>query len=272
MTDHLDTGTAHSARMYDYLLGGRDNFSADRELAERYLAVYPHGRTAALENRAFMRRVVTWLTRDIGIRQFLDIGTGIPTSPNVHEIAQRIAPQSRVVYVDNDPLVLAHARALLASRSEGATDYLDADVRDPDRILTEAAPTLDFTQPVVLTMLSLLHFLTDADNPYATVVRLVSALAPGSYLVISHGTYETLAPEQTERFRALNAASPVPFQPRDRLEVGRFLDGLDLIDPGIVPVAAWRDDDRLESRPPADQVAYYGAVARVPAGPPQGAW
>jgi hypothetical protein len=250
--------------MYDYLLGGKDNFSADRELAEKYLAVYPYGRIAALENRAFMRRVVSWLTRDVGIRQFLDIGTGIPTSPNVHEIAQHIAPQSRVVYVDNDPLVLAHARALLVSRPEGATDYLDADVRYPDRILAEASPTLDFAQPVVLTLVSLLHFLTDADDPYATVAHLVSALPSGSYLVISHGTYETLEPEQAARFKALNDASPVSFQPRDRLEVGRFFDGLDLVDPGIVPVAAWRDDDREEPRPPADQVPYYGVVARVP--------
>jgi hypothetical protein len=264
VTDRLDTGIAHSARMYDYLLGGKDNFSSDRELAEKYLSLYPHGRTAALENRAFMRRVVTWLTRDVGIRQYLDIGTGIPTSPNLHEIAQRITPQSRVVYVDNDPLVLAHARALLVSRPEGATDYLDADVRDPDRILAEASRTLDFTQPVVLTLVSLLHFLTNAENPYATVARLLSALPAGSYLVISHGTYETLDPEQADRFKTLNAASPVPFQPRDHLEVGRFFDGLDLAEPGIVPVAAWRDEDREEPRPPADQVPYYGAVARIP--------
>jgi hypothetical protein len=250
--------------MYDYLLGGKDNFSADRELAEKYLSLYPHGRTAALENRAFMRRVVTWLTRDGGIRQYLDIGTGIPTSPNLHEIAQGVAPQSRVVYVDNDPLVLAHARALLVSRPEGATAYLDADVRDPERILDEASETLDLARPVVLTLVSVLHFLPDADDPYAIVARLVSALPSGSYLVVSHGTYETLEPEQAARFQALNAASPVPFQPRDRAEIGRFFAGLDLAEPGIVPVAAWRDEDRDGSRPPADQVAYYGAVARVP--------
>jgi hypothetical protein len=163
-----------------------------------------------------------------------------------------------------DPLVLAHARALLVSRPEGATDYLDADVRDPERILAEASRTLDFGRPVVLMLVSLLHFLTDADDPYAKVARLVSALPPGSFLVISHGTYETLEPEQAERFKALNAASPVPFRPRDTREVGRFFDGLDLVEPGIVPVAAWRDGDREEPRPPADQVAYYGAVARIP--------
>ena len=264
MTNSFDSGTAHSARMYDYLLGGKDNFAADRDLAEQYLSVYPHGRTAALENRAFMRRVVTWLTRDIGIRQYLDIGTGLPTSPNLHEVAQGINPGSRVVYVDNDPLVLVHARALLLGHHEGATDYLESDVRDPDRILAEAARTLDFTQPVALTLVSLLHFLTNTDDPYATVARLVSALPSGSYLAISHGTYETLDPEQAAQFTALNAASPVPFQPRDRVEVGRFFDGLDLVDPGIVPVAAWRDDDRDEPRPPADHVPYYGAVALVP--------
>jgi hypothetical protein len=250
--------------MYDYLLGGKDNFGADRELAEKYLALYPHGRTAALENRAFMRRVVSWLTRDIGIRQFLDIGTGIPTSPNVHEVAQGIAPQSRVVYTDNDALVLAHARALLVGHPSGATDYLDADVRDVDRIVTEAGRTLDFTEPVALMLVSLLHFLTDAEDPYGIVTRLVSALPSGSFLVVSHGTYETLGPEVIAQFTALNVASPVPFRPRDRQEVGRFFDDLDLVDPGIVPVAAWRDDDRDGPRPPADQVAYYGAVARVP--------
>ena len=264
MTNEFDSGVAHSARMYDYLLGGKDNFAADRELAEKYLAVYPHGRTAALENRAFMRRVVTWLTRDIGIRQYLDIGTGLPTSPNLHEVAQGINSSSRVVYVDNDPLVLVHARALLMGHPEGATDYLDSDVRDTDRILAEAARTLDFTQPVGLTLVSLLHFLPDTADPYATVAPLVSAPPSGSYLVISHGTYEVLEPEQAAEFTALNAASPVPFRPRDRQELGRFFDGLELADPGIVPVAAWRDDDRTESRPPDDHVPYYGAVARVP--------
>jgi hypothetical protein len=264
VTNRLDTTTPHPARMYDYLLGGKDNFGPDRDLAEKYLSLYPHARTAALQNRAFMRRVVTWLTRDVGIRQYLDVGTGIPTSPNVHEIAQGITPQSRVVYVDNDPLVLVHARALLVSKPEGATDYIDADVRDPDRILAEASQTLDLTVPVALTLVSVLHFLTDADDPYATVARLVSALPSGSYLVISHGTYETLEPDQVARFRALNAASPVPFRDRTRAEVGRFFDGLDLVDPGIVPVAAWRDEGRQTPRPPAGEVPYYGAVARVP--------
>src|SRR5947207_1944724 len=224
--------------MYDYLLGGKDNFGADRGLAEQYLLVYPHARTAALENRAFMRRVVTWLTRDIGIRQYLDVGTGIPTSPNVHEIAQGIVPQSRVVYVDNDPLVLVHARALLVSSREGVTDYIDADVRSPARILAEASRILDFTRPVALMLVSVLHFLTDADDPYAIVARLVSALPSGSYLVASHGTYETVEPGEVARFRALNASSPVPFRDRSRLEVGQFFDGLELVDPGIVLVAA----------------------------------
>lgn len=264
MTNQFDSGVAHSARMYDYLLGGKDNFPADRELAEQYLAVYPHGRTAARENRAFMRRVVTWLTHDLGIRQYLDIGTGLPTSPNLHEVAQGIESSSRVVYVDNDPLVLVHARALLTGHPDGVTEYLESDVRDPGRILTEAARTLDFTKPVGLMLVSLLHFLRDTDKPYETVASLVSALPAGSYLVISHGTYEVLPPEQAEQFTALNAASPVPFRPRDRQELGRFFSGLELLDPGIVPVAAWRDKDRDEARPPAEHVPYYGAVARVP--------
>lgn len=178
----------------------------------------------------------------------------------MHEIAQAILPQSRVVYVDNDPLVLV----LLVSSPEGATDYVDADVRDPDRILAEASRTLDLTVPVALTLVSVLHFLTDADDPYATVARLVSALPSGSYLVISHGTYETLPPEQVDRFRALNAASPVSFRDRTRAEVAQFFNGLDLVEPGVVPVAEWRDEDRETPRPPADEVPYYGAVVRVP--------
>jgi hypothetical protein len=160
--------------------------------------------------------------------------------------------------------VLVHARALLVSNPEGVTDYIDADVRDPDRFLAGASKTLDFTRPVALMLVSVLHFLTDAQDPYAIVARLMSALPSGSYLVISHGTYETLEPTEVARFRALNAASPVPFRDRTRAEVGQFFDGLDLVDPGIVPVAAWRDEDRATPRPPADQVPYYGAVARVP--------
>lgn len=264
MTGRLDTGTPHSARMYDYLLGGKDNFAPDRDLAEQYLALYPHARTAAVENRAFMRRVVSWLTGEVGVGQYLDIGTGIPTSPNLHEIAQGITPSTRVVYVDSDPLVLVHARALLVSAPQGATDYIDADLRDPQRILTGAADTLDLTAPVALMLVSVLHFLTDADDPYATVRRLVSALPSGSYLVISHGTYETLDPQQVARFRSLNSASPVPFRDRNRDEVGRFFEGLELVEPGIVPVAAWRDTDRQEPRPQDDHVPYYGAVARKP--------
>jgi hypothetical protein len=266
LSDRLDTTRPHPARVYDHLLGGKDNFAPDRSFAEQVMAAYPAARTAAIENRGFMRRAVTHLVRDAGVRQFLDVGTGLPTSPNLHEVAQGIAPETKVVYVDNDPIVLVHARALLTSSAAGATAYVDADLREPDRIL--AAPdllrTLDLSRPIALTMIAVLHFITDDMDPYGIVARLVRALPPGSYLVMSHGTWDPIPPETLAKMQQLRDNTAQPFNPRSAEEIARFFTGLDLVDPGIVPVAEWRADDEPQPRPAAADVAFYGAVARVP--------
>jgi SAM-dependent methyltransferase len=258
----FDTSVAHPARRYDYLLGGKDNFAADRESGDRLIAAIPQVRTGALENRQFLRRAVTHLAGEAGVRQFLDIGTGIPTSPNVHEVAQAIVPSARVVYADNDPIVLSHARALLTSSPQGATAYVDADLRRPDEILDapELAATLDLSQPVALMLLAVLHFFPDSVDPQALVRRLVSALAPGSYLVMSHGTYDFL-PAQTAQ-RADHTMSAEGVYPRDRDGFAAFFDGLELLDPGIVSVARWRSAGDPQPRPSDAEVGCYAAVAR----------
>jgi hypothetical protein len=260
----IDTSVAHSARRYDYLLGGKDNFAADRESGDRMVAAFPTARTAILENRRFLHRAVAHLAGQAGIRQFLDIGTGIPTSPNTHEIAQRIAPESRVVYADNDPIVLAHARALLTSSPTGATAYLDADLHQPEQILThpDLRDTLDLSQPVALMLVAVLHFIPDTDDPYALVRRLVHALPPGSYLAMSHGTFDYLPAETAERFSRLASADQT--HPRSKAQFAAFFDGLDLVDPGIVSVSQWRGEDEPQPRPTAAEVSCYGAVARIP--------
>jgi hypothetical protein len=262
----VDVSLPHPARRYDYWLGGKDNFAVDREAADAIAAAYPAVRIAALENRRFLHRAVRFLAEDAGIRQFLDIGTGIPTSPNVHEIAQAVAPHSRTVYVDNDPIVLAHARALLTSAPEGVTAYIDADLREPDRILAdpELRRTLDLTRPVALTMVAVLHFVLDDGDPYGIVTRLVDALPTGSYLVLSHGTYDFLPSAKVAELDAANAARRVEFRPRSRPEFVRFLDGLELVPPGIASVADWRADDEPQPRPTAEEVGMYCAIARIP--------
>ncbi|MFG2044119.1 SAM-dependent methyltransferase [Dactylosporangium sp. NPDC048998] len=260
-TERVDTTVAHPARRYDYWLGGKDNFAADRESGDAIAAAFPAIRTAVVENRAFLRRVVRVLAEEHGIRQYLDIGTGIPTSPNVHEIVQGIAPESRVVYVDNDPIVLAHARALLTSSQEGATAYVDADLRDPDTILADQAllATLDLTKPVALILVAVVHFLPDSEDPYGIVSRLLGALAPGSFLVMSHATTDGLAPELAKQ---IQAGRHGPGKLRDRAEFTQFLDGLEVLEPGIVSVAEWRAAGEPEPRPTFDQVAVWGALAR----------
>jgi hypothetical protein len=187
-SSRLDTSVPHPARRYNYWLGGKDNFAADRESGDAIAAAFPAIRTAVQENRGFLQRAVTFLTKEVGIRQFLDIGTGLPTANNTHEVAQAIAPESRIVYVDNDPLVLVHARALLTSSPQGATAYLDADLRDSHRILAEVRGTLDFSQPIAVMLVAILHFIPDEADPYGIVARLVDALPSGSYLVMSHAT------------------------------------------------------------------------------------
>ncbi|MFI5907515.1 SAM-dependent methyltransferase [Dactylosporangium sp. NPDC051541] len=263
--ERVDTSVAHPARRYDYWLGGKDNFAADRESGDAIAAAFPAIRTAVVENRAFMRRVVRVLAGEHGIRQFLDIGTGIPTSPNVHEVAQGVAADSRVVYVDNDPIVLAHARALLTSSPQGATAYVDADLRDPERILADPSlrATIDLARPVALILVAVVHFLPDDDRPYDIVRTLLGALAPGSFLVMSHATTDGLAPELAAQ---IQSGRHGPGKLRDKAEFTAFLDGLDVLEPGVVSVSDWRAQDELDPRPGFDEVAVWGAVGRKTSG------
>jgi hypothetical protein len=257
----LDTSVAHPARVYDYWLGGTDNFAADREAAERVLAVTPGLRWRVRANRAFLGRATRFLAADAGIRQFLDIGTGIPTGDNTHEVAQRAAPSARVVYVDNDPIVLLHARALLRSTPEGVTDYLQADLRDPGLILDRAAEVLDFGQPVAVMLLGVLHLIADDQDPWGIVARLMAAMPAGSYLAISHPALDTHR-QQVEAQRVYNERVATPQTLRTRDQVARFFTGLDLVEPGLVQVHQWRPD--RGDTVPAGSVSAHGAVGRKP--------
>ena len=226
--------------MYDYWLGGKDNFAADRQAAQAALTAYPGMARLARENRAFLRRVVRYLAGEAGVRQFLDIGTGIPTAGNTHEIAQEAAPECRVVYVDYDPVVLTHARALLASKPEGTTAYIDTDLRDTGTLLEKAAQTLDFTEPVAVTMLAVLHAVGDEDDPYAVVAQIMRAAPSGSYLAISHIAAE-LESEQLDKSRdSVNRISHQQYTHRSHAEVLRFFDGLEMVEPGLVELRYWR--------------------------------
>lgn len=261
MASRLDTSVPHPARRYNYWLGGKDNFAADRESGDAVVKLFPSIRTAAVENRYFLRRAVTLLAGELGIRQFLDIGTGLPTADNTHEVAQRLAPESRVVYVDNDPLVMVHARALLtAAPGAGPTDYIEADVRSPEHILQEAAKLLDFSRPIGLMLIAVLHFIADDEDPYGIVRRLVDALPSGSYLVLSHSTGEFLAPEAVHAFRT--GAIPVYLRRHD--EIARFFDGLDVLEPGIASISSWRAEHERQPRPDESETATDCAVARIP--------
>ncbi|MFF0469589.1 SAM-dependent methyltransferase [Micromonospora zamorensis] len=267
-SDRIDTTVAHPARRYNYWLGGKDNFRADRESGDTMAAAFPTIRTAALENRRFLQRAVGFLTREAGIRQFLDIGTGIPTADNTHEVAQAIAPESRVVYVDSDPIVLAHARALLSSSPQGATAYIDADLRDPARILAhpELRRTIDLSRPVALMLVAVLHFVPDGDDPYALVRHLLDALPAGSWLAASHATHEYLPPAVAEQARAA-ARGGGPhglINLRTRDEFSRFFVDLDVVEPGITSVAEWRAENEPQPLPSVVEVSMYGGVACLP--------
>ena len=255
----IDTTRAHPARIYDYWLGGKDNFAPDREAAELALEAYPDLAKAVQSNRAFLGRAVRFLAGQ-GIRQFLDVGTGIPAADNTHEVAQREAPDSRIVYVDNDPIVLLHAQALLKSTPEGACDYLQADLRDPDTILARAARTIDFGRPVALMLLAVLQFILDEQDPYGLVSRLVAALPSGSYLVISHPT-DDFNPNRGESMKVYNERSADQAVVRDKAATTRFFDGLELLEPGVVPVARWRPDSDLTAARPSSM---WCGVARKP--------
>ncbi|WP_030443233.1 SAM-dependent methyltransferase [Actinoplanes subtropicus] len=260
----LDTTKAHVARVYDYWLGGKDNFEADRAYGDDLEKRVPSIRLTARMNRLFLGRAVRFLAADAGIRQFLDIGTGLPTANNTHQVAQGIAPESRVVYTDNDPLVLVHARALLTSSAAGRTAYIEADVRNPEAILkaSELTDTLDLTQPVAVMLIAVLHLVTDDDIAYPAIRSIVDAMPSGSYLVISHATGDFWPQEQVDAANATNAAHKVDFRFRSQSEVARFFAGLDLVDPGIVPVAEWRSgDDRTPERAHSN---IWAGVARKP--------
>ena len=256
----FDTSVAHQARIYDYWLGGKDNFAADRKAAEEAAATYPGVVTGARANRQFLARAVHHLAADVGIRQFLDIGTGIPTVNNTHEVAQAAAPDSRVVYVDYDPVVLLHAHALLASNDQGLVEYVDADLRDTDTILEQASRILDFSRPVAIMLIAILHAIPDDDDPYQIVAKLMDAVPSGSYLIMSHVASD-IDPEQIAGATArLNQVSRQHFTLRDHAQVLRFFDGLELLEPGVVRVEDWRASE-LESR---YRSAVWGGVGRKP--------
>ncbi|HET8661483.1 MAG TPA: SAM-dependent methyltransferase [Micromonosporaceae bacterium] len=254
----IDTTVAHSARIWNYWLGGKDNFAADRAAGDKFREVFPDIVDGARECRAFLVRAVTYLARDAGVRQFLDIGTGLPTSQNTHEVAQRVAPECRVVYVDNDPLVLAHARALLTSEPEGVTEYIDADLREPDKILAGAAETLDLTRPTALMLLGILGHISDAEDPRWIVRRLLDGLPAGSYLAVCDAVPMSEAAVQAQR--QYNEDGAVPYHLRRPAEIARFFDGLELLDPGVVDVTRWRPGPSCRRAP----VQQFGGVGRKP--------
>ncbi len=261
----VDTSRPHPARVYDWWLGGKDNYPVDEELARKILAADNTAVRGARATRRFMHRAVRTLA-EAGIRQFLDIGTGIPTEPNLHQVAQAVAPESRVVYADNDPIVLRHAEALLHGSAQGATDYVHADVREPERILRLAGESLDFGRPVALSLVALTHYLGDAadgDDVYGLLKRYADALAPGSFLVLSQVTPD-LNPEAVGKAAELFARGGTPFFPRSLTEFARFFDGLELLGPGVIPVTGWRPDPEDVAAQSEGIVPVYAGVARKP--------
>jgi S-adenosyl methyltransferase len=262
----IDTSVSHPARRYNYWLGGKDHFAADRASGDEIARAFPTVRMAAIENRKFLRRATGFLTREAGIRQFLDIGTGLPTAENTHEVAQAIAPESRVVYVDNDPMVMVHARALLTSTPEGRTAYLEDDLRDPGAILSRAElhQTIDLGQPVALMLVAVLHFIPGEGAANPIVKTLLDALAPGSYIVITHLTTDFAPPEEAAKYHQLQTTGRLDLWARGRDEYASFFDGLELVPPGIVATCEWRADGEPGERPTAADVAFLSGVGRIP--------
>jgi O-methyltransferase involved in polyketide biosynthesis len=255
----LDTGVPHTARVWNYFLGGQDNFASDREAGERIAKINPPVLELARASRAFLVRAVRHLTADVGIRQFLDIGTGLPTLNNTHEVAQDIAPDSRIVYVDNDPLVLVHATALLTSSEPGVTHYVEADLHEPETILREAAAVLDLDQPVAIMLVAILHHISDTDEARAIVRRLVRDLAPGSHVAIAHAVHSEAVDESAAQW---NKVGKPPLTPRTPEEVASFFDGLELLEPGVVTTTQWRPSE--EDHSVTHEVDQYAAVGRKP--------
>jgi hypothetical protein len=253
----IDVTVPHSARIWNYWLGGKDHYEVDRAAGDQFSAIYPQIVDIARADRYFLGRVVRFLAGEAGVRQFLDVGTGLPTVDNTHEVAQRVAPESRIVYVDNDPLVLAHARALLTSRPGGATNYVNADMGDPDMILQEAAKWLDLTQPVALTLMGVLGHVIDYDHARSIVTRLLAGLPSGSYLAINDSVNTSEALE--EALRQYEASGAIPYRTRSWEQFAGFFDGLELVEPGVVLLADWRPDP---SPFPSPEIPQAGAVGR----------
>jgi hypothetical protein len=263
----IDITVPHAARVYDYLLGGVTHFAVDRAAAEQQAAAFgglDKARSSVRGNREFLVRVVRHLVEEAGIRQFLDIGTGIPTEPNVHQVAQEVDPSCRAVYVDNDPIVSAHAHELLRSTTNGATAYLQADLREPDSVLKQAAETLDFGLPVAVLLIAVLHLMPDEDEPHALVRHLIEEVPLGSALAISHMASDIQAEEMAALARAVPESARYQFAMRSQAEIDQFFDGLVLVEPGVVPIDQWRPQ---ESKPPAAQrraAHHWGALGRKP--------
>ncbi len=257
----LRTDVSHSARIWNYWLGGKDHYPVDEEVGDQILGFVPALPRSAVADRAFLARAVRHLAGTEGIRQFLDIGTGLPTADNTHEVAQRVDPSCRIVYVDNDPLVLTHAHALLTSTPEGATDYIDADVHDPEAILRGAAQTLDLDRPVALTLLGILNFVMDTDEAVSILHRLLDAVPSGSFLVVSHPTTEVDGEAMTQAVEYWNGQGSAPMTLRSRTDLARFFDRVELLEPGLVSCSRWRPEP---GEPEPAEVTHFGAVGRKP--------
>ncbi|HLK72701.1 MAG TPA: SAM-dependent methyltransferase [Streptosporangiaceae bacterium] len=257
----LDTTVSHSARIWNYWLGGKDNFAVDREAGDKVAAMLPSIVAQARADRAFLGRAIRYLAGEEGIRQFLDIGTGLPTADNTHEVAQRVASEARIVYADNDPLVLSHAQALLTSTPEGVCDYVEGDLREPGKIVAQAARTLDFAKPVALMLLGVLHHIPDTGQAYSVVADLVAALAPGSFLAINHSTSAVHGAAMEEAVAHWNRVGTPSMTLRTPQQIARFFDGLDLLPPGVVSCSRWRPHLTSAGGQPAEVDEFCG-VAR----------
>jgi O-methyltransferase involved in polyketide biosynthesis len=264
--DRIDTTRPHTARIWNYWLGGKDNYPVDRAAGDRIRSIHPGIGDYALADRRFLGRAVRHLVADVGIRQFLDVGTGLPSADNTHEVAQGLAPESRIVYVDNDPLVLAHARALLTSTSQGRTDYLDADLRDVDLILERAGRTLDLSRPVALMLLGVVIFVQDHEESYGVVRGLMERLPAGSHLVLSHTVTSPAMPDVDAAVAFWNEHGTPRLTQRTPARIARYFEGLELLDPGVVSCSRWRPPagERGPDGGPPDEVAMFCGVARKP--------
>jgi hypothetical protein len=265
--DAIDTTVAQPARRYNYWLGGKDNFAVDRESGDLIAKTFPTVRLAAIENRRFLQRATRYLA-EAGVRQFLDIGTGLPTADNTHEVAQQIAPDSRVVYVDNDPMVMMHAQALLSSTPEGRTAYIEGDLREPASILDQPAlrDTIDLSQPVGLMLVAVLHFIHGQDEAKTIVRELLEAVAPGSFLVATNATKDFATPMGETVYQAMVASGKLDMFLRSQAEFAELFDGLELVDPGVVVCSEWRAEIEPQPRPQPADIAVYGGVGKKPVG------